>query len=205
MEVFDAIRSRRSVREFKDDEIPYPVIARLMEVIRWAPSAGNTFHTKAIFVKDPDVKKKLANACLDQEWVQDAPVIIMMMSETGKVTRAFGDQGKLYALQSTAAATQNLMLEAEELGLATCWIGAFSEDRIKRTLRIPQSAELHNMVALGYPKRKRTRTPAKAITADIIKFDSWQSPVKDQKDFPAFWKSDVQLWKKKLGRKKKKK
>lgn len=197
MKVFDAMRTRRSVRNFKDDDIPYTVIARILEAARWGPVAGNTHYIKIIVVHDEGVKEKIADACIEQEWVTDAPVLLVVCSETDKLKTGFGDHGSTYALQGTAATSQNIMLVAEELGVSSCWVGAYSESRIKRVLKMPQSTDVHNIIALGYAKRV-PKPPSKPVLHSMVKFDSWTSWVKGQKDFPTFWRSNGQALKKRL-------
>ena len=199
MKVFDAIRSRRSIRKFKDDEIPRAVIGKIVETMRWAPTAGNTPHLYAIVVENPGLRKEISAACVDQDWMYGAPTIIVICSKTSDLKKDFGKRSEVYSVQGSAAATQNILLAAEELGVSSTWVGAFSESRIKKALKIPQSINIHNLVALGYPKRV-PKAPARPPTYKIVKFGSWSSRVKGQKDFPYFWEPDAGLLNRRLSK-----
>jgi len=200
MKVFDAIRSRRSVRDFKDKDIPRTVIAKLVEAFRLAPSAGNIHYAYTIVVQNPKVRKKIADACTDQEWVGDASAIIVVCSKTSEVEKVYGERGKMYALQGTAAATQNVLLTAEELGVNGTWIGAFSESKIKKVLKIPQVVQIHNLIALGYAKRI-PKAPSRPPAHITTKFDSWMSQVKGHKDLLEFWEPDAKIIGRKISKK----
>ena len=206
-DVFDAVRSRRSVRDFKGEDVPDLVVGKLMEAFKWAPTAGNIQHLVAVVVQKPKLLKEVVNSCVDQKWAHSAPVIIVVCSNTPAVEKVFGNKGREYALQGTASASQNILLVAEELGLASCWIGAFSESRIKKILKMPQSIEIHNLIAVGYPLRK-TKAPTKLPTHKVVKFDGWASYVKGHDKVFAFWEPTGKLLldraKKKVGLAKKK-
>ncbi len=196
MKVFDAIRSRRSVRNFKSDTLPPTVLARIMEAFRWAPTAGNISYLYAVIVENQKVRKGIADACIDQEWIYDAPAIIVVCSKTSDIEKTFGSKGKTYALQGSAAASQNVLLAAEELGVSGTWVGAYSESKIKKVLKMPQGIDIHNLIALGYARRI-PKSPSKVPAHRTLKFDSWGSTVKGHKDIYAFWEPDA----KRLGKK----
>ena len=116
-----------------------------------APSSGNIQNWKFFYVRRPDLKQKIADACMQQGWIATAPVIIVLVSEPDKAARFYGVRGeRLYSIQNCAAAAQNMLLAAHAVGLASCWIGAFDEEAITRTLQLGQRFRPQVILPLGY-------------------------------------------------------
>jgi len=134
-----------------------------------APSAGNTQEWQFIVVKDEDVKKKLAEAALRQRFIAEAPVVIVVCIDKEKISLRYGKRGEaLYAFQDTAAAVMNMILAAEALGLSTCWIGAFDEDKAGHVLELPNQVRPVAIVPVGYSDetpRKPKRIPFEQVTS----------------------------------------
>jgi len=152
MELQDAIHNRRSIRRFKKKPVEWEKIGRLIEAGMAAPSAGNIQDVKYIVVLDEGARKEIAKACLNQVWMEKAPVLLVLCSDFQKTVRFYGLRGeRLYTIQNSAAAAQNILLAAHDFGLGSCWIGAFNEDMLKATLNIPDYARPHLVIALGYP------------------------------------------------------
>ena len=153
MDLVEAIKSRRSIRSFKGEAISEDNIYKLLEAASYAPTAGNVQPWKFIVVKDTKNKKSLAVSALNQLWMTEAPVIIVVCADLSRSERFYGDRGRdLYSIQDTAAAIQNLLLSAVDLGLGACWVGAFSEARVAKILDLPQKLRPLALVPVGYPK-----------------------------------------------------
>ncbi len=153
MDAMAAIRGRRSVRDFRRTKIPDDVLVDIFEAAKWAPTAGNIFNTKVVACEDPGHKAIIAKATT-QDFVKDAPVVLVVCSDANIMKKEFGERGDMYAKQSTAAAIQNMLLAAESHGVGSCWIGAFTEGKIRTALVIKDSFEIHAIVPIGYPVRK---------------------------------------------------
>ena len=131
MSILDTIKSRRSVRGFQDKEISQDIIDDLIEALIWAPSAGNLQSRKFYFVTNQEIKDKLTEAALSQDFIRQAPLVIVGCADL-RIERKYGERGKnLYSIQDVALSIQNLMLVAKEYGLGTCWVGAFEEDKVR--------------------------------------------------------------------------
>jgi nitroreductase len=152
MDVFEAIKGRRSIRAFKDTEIPSETVDKLIEVAQWAPSAGNIQPWEFIVVREQETKHKLTEAALNQTFIEEAPVVIVVCANEDRSAQGYGQRGKtLYCLQDTAAAIQNINLAAHALGLGTCWIGAFNEEEARQILKIPEGIRPIAIVPVGIP------------------------------------------------------
>jgi nitroreductase len=152
MELSEAIKGRRSVRAFKQRDVPEETVEKLIDAARHAPSAGNIQPWEFVVVRKLEVKRKLAIAALNQAFVEEAPVVIAVCANENRSSRGYGFRGKtLYCIQDTAAATQNILLTAYSLGLGACWIGAFNEDEAKRAVNAPEGIRPVAIIPVGYP------------------------------------------------------
>lgn len=152
MELLEAIKKRRSVRSFKKDDISREHLNKMLESACLAPTAGNVQPWKFVVVKNSKVKKDLAVSALNQLWMMEAPLIIVVCADLGRSERFYGERGRtLYAIQDSAAAVQNILLTATSLGLAGCWVGAFSEARVIKTLDLSPGVRPLALIPVGYP------------------------------------------------------
>ena len=106
-------------------------------------------------VTDNDKKEKLTEAALDQRWMMQAPVFIVVCSDLTKIKRYYPERYKLYAIQETAVAAQNIMLMAHSLKIGSCFVGAFDEKKVKRVLRLAKGVEPYVIIPLGYSDEKK--------------------------------------------------
>ena len=164
VDVFKAIFERRSVRKFKSEPVPDELIFKIVEAGVWAPSAGNVQPWEVILIKNPETKEKLARAALNQGFIAEAPIVLVVCVDLEKAGWAYGERGvNLYCLQDSGAAIQNMLLAAYALGLGGCWVGAFYEDEIKKILGIPRGFRPVAIVPIGYPASKPSKTPRRRV------------------------------------------
>lgn len=160
MDIFQAITGRRSVRAFKPDPVSEEILVKILEAAQWAPSAGNMQARDFIVVEDQDTKVKLAEASWGQYFIAEAPVVVVVCANLERSAQRYGERGRaLYAVLDAAAAVENLLLAAYALGLGTCWIGAFDDDRVKRILSLPDHVRPIAIIPVGYPGRQPRPTP----------------------------------------------
>ncbi len=173
MEVFRAIKSRRSTRAYTGDEVSDETVKKLIDAARWAPSAGNIQPWEFVVVRDPVTKRRLSAAALDQTFIEEAPVVIVVCADKNRSGWRYGRRGvNLYCLQDTAAATQNMLLAAYALGLGACWIGAFREGEVERILKTPKAVRPVAIVPVGHPAEKPS-APQKRSIGEITHYESF--------------------------------
>lgn len=173
MDVFEAIKGRRSIRAYKDKDVPAEVVEKLIDAARWAPSAGNIQPWEFIVVRNPETKRKLAEAALGQYFIEEAPVVIVVCANEVRSAQGYGMRGKsLYCLQDTAAATQNLILAAYAMGLGTCWVGAFREEEAKRILKVPDGVRPVAIIPIGYQAEKPV-PPMRRSIKQIVHYEEF--------------------------------
>ncbi len=167
MDVFDAIKSRRSIRKYKQEPIPTEKLEAILEAARLAPSAANRQPWRFILVQDPDRKKALAEAANNQTFLKDAAAIIAAVGDPEASPRWFE--------KDTMIALEHMVLAATALGYGTCWIGAFNEDTVKNLLKIPQKIKVVALLPTGVPAETPVPRPRKQISEIFFK-EEWQAP-----------------------------
>lgn len=178
-DILEIIKGRRTIRNFLPKFVEWEKISRILEAGREAPSSGNLQNWKFIVVIDLDLKRKLAEAALQQYEIVKAMVLIVVCGEPKKAERYYGSRGEdLYTTQNCAAAIQNMLLEAYSLGLGTRWIGAFDEEKVKQLLKIPEEIKPQAIIAVGYPKEIPERPPRFPLES-LVYFNEWRNRLRD--------------------------
>ena len=173
MEVFKAIKERRSVRAFTPEMVSEEEIMKIIDAARWAPSAGNIQPWEFVIVRRPEIKRGLSAAALNQTFIEEAPVVIVVCANENRSSWGYGERGRtLYCLQDTAAATQNMLLAAYALGLGTCWVGAFREEDVRRVLNIPRGVRPVAIVPVGHPAEKPRPRPRRSLR-EIVHYETF--------------------------------
>ncbi|MBP2649806.1 MAG: nitroreductase [Firmicutes bacterium] len=169
-DVFDAMREVHSVRNFKPIQVSEPTLTRIMEAACWAPSAGNLQPWYFYVVTNDTLKNKIAEVCDDQQQVNEAPVIIVVLADPARSNAEYGERGaQLYCLQDTAAATTNIMLAAEGLGLDTCWVGGFDEVAVQTFIEAPPRLRAVAIICLGYGNERERHIKERLRLAEVVK------------------------------------
>jgi nitroreductase len=169
MDVFKAISDRRSIRKFKSTEVEQAKIDRILEAGRLSPSASNRQDWKFIVVRDEKLKQALAIAAHGQKSVEQAPVVLI---GCGVETESVMPCGQYAYTVDVSIAFSNMILEAFELGLGTCWLGAFDEGAVKKILGIPDDVRVVAMTPIGYPDESPMPRPRKGI-GEIVSYDRY--------------------------------
>jgi len=148
MDIYEVIEKRRSVRAYKDEPVSDESLKKILEAGRLAPSAHNAQEYKFIVVKDAKKRKELAEAALGQRFIAQAPVVIVAVSLNPE--SLMSSEVPAYAMD-LAIALDHMTLAAVEEELATCWIGAFSQEEVKKVLNIPSRYKVVALLPLGIP------------------------------------------------------
>jgi coenzyme F420-0:L-glutamate ligase / coenzyme F420-1:gamma-L-glutamate ligase len=198
----DLLRLRRSIRKYQTKPVPRKLVLQVIEAAGWAPSAHNSQPWRFIVVEDPAVKRVLSE-WMAEAWAEDmakdgsnvnnskrverrerfanAPVLVVAcFSMEGMM--AFQDEQRQQAerdlaVESLAAAIQNMLLTANSLGLGACWYcaPAFCKQTVRQTLNIPENVEPSSLILMGYPAESPA-TPPKKHAKDYCFVDSWGKP-----------------------------
>jgi len=184
--VVNTMMSRRSIRRYTDETIPYNLIKKILTAAIWAPSAHNRQPWRFAVVTDPSVKHLLASemgkrlrkdlltdqvaqalidADVDRSYhrITEAPVLVLVSMSLREMDvyqdSKRQDNETIMAIQSTAMAGQNLMLAAHASGIGTCWLCAplFCPDIVKDVLNLPQDWQPQGLITMGYPAETKRK------------------------------------------------
>lgn len=171
MEYYDVIKKRKSVRKYKTGRIPEDVLNRILEAGRIAPSAKNIQPWKFVVVREPALKKQVAAASREQNWMADADVIICGCSLEKIAWGRMGGYMSSFAVD-LAIAMDHMILAAASEGLGTCWIGAFDEKEVKKVLGVPPEVRIVALTPVGYPAEEPKDRGRKGFD-EIISFNGY--------------------------------
>jgi nitroreductase len=168
MDTLDTIRTRKSIREFEDREIPQNIIKEILHAAQHAPSGGNRQPWRFIVVTDP-LKIKQFDDKYNQPWVKNAPAVIVACADPHDTWEKYDEDDHCYMLD-TAAAIQNLILAIHDQGLGAVWVLSCSKHKIRKLLNIPLHWQIISIIPFGYPnlesrvnRGRRSRKPLSEI------------------------------------------
>ena len=151
MEVFQCIHTRRSIRKYHSIPVEFEKVGRIIEAGFQTPTAGNVQDFRFVIVQDDSRRAKIAEACLQQYWMEQAPVHIIVCIDIKRSKQFYGIRGeRLYAIQHAGAVAQTMLLAAHAFGLGACWVGGFDEAMIKSACNIPDYARPEAIITVGY-------------------------------------------------------
>lgn len=174
MNVMEAVQRRRSIRQYSSTPIPPEKERKLLEAIRLSPSAGNRQPIRFIVVRDPQLIGRLARECCWERLaplraLTTAPMVIIGCGVPGESVLVGSLDGDIV---DVIIALQTAVLAATSLGLGTCWIGAFYEDRVKALLDVPEEARVIALLPVGVPDESPPAKNRKALE-DIFYSDAY--------------------------------
>ncbi|RLC45362.1 MAG: nitroreductase [Candidatus Coatesbacteria bacterium] len=169
MDVYEAIRNRRSVRAYGPDAVDREVLLRVLDAARLAPSANNRQEWRFVVVADHDRRQRLMQAANNQRFVGEAPVVIACCAKTDERRMRCGQLA--YPID-VAIAIDHMTLAATAEGLGTCWVGSFYEDKVKDVLGIPGDVRVVELLTMGYPADS-PRPKSRFSLDDIVSWEAW--------------------------------
>ena len=174
------IKNRRSVRRYLDRRVEREKILTCLESARLAPSAENVQPWRFLVLDDPAVKDRFCAQVFSglysfTRFAEKAPVLILMMARLDILANRIGKQiqGTSYHLIDMGIAGEHLVLQAEELGLGTCWIGWFNARRARKALNIPRKYKPVCLLSLGYYEKKPAKEKKRRTLEEIVWFNSF--------------------------------
>jgi len=170
----EIIEKRRSVRSFKSTPVRREDLLSICEAARLAPSACNSQTWRFISITDRSTIQRICREAMrpfiPNRWMEQVPLVIVGCSQLDIITNRVGAKisGIEYYQIDIGIAMEHMVLKATELGLGTCWIGWFSEEKVKSILDIPHKIKVSALLAVGYSKdgaaaTKRNRKSMKQI------------------------------------------
>jgi nitroreductase len=177
------IKERRSIRNFKTTKKPnYKDVIAAIDAASKAPIAGNIYAIKYILIQDKEKIKALSVAC-QQDFIAHASFIVAVCSDKKNLEANYLERGRMYSRQQAGASIENFLLKITELGLASCWIGAFADDSVKRILKIPDEIDVEALLPVGFELGK-SKQKTKPDLDRVLFFDEWKNKFMSPKKMP---------------------
>ena len=177
MDVKEAIAKRRSIRAFKSTPIDKKDLDTILEAGRLAPSWANTQTWRFVVVQDEDARNKLAdNACAPEsrnnKVLKQAPVVIAVCSELNRAGfrdgKASTNKEGSWFMFDAGITCENMVLQAEELGIGTLYIGAFDAEKAGEALEVPEGYACVLLLPIGYADEQPEARPRKEISEIVF-------------------------------------
>ena len=169
MQFIELATKRYSVRSYKPEPVEDDKLQLVLEVARLAPTAANRQAFRLIVISTKDRESELLRI-YSRPWFVQAPVVICICTVSDEAwIRA---DGKNYSDVDAAIVMDHLVLAAADLGLGTCWIGAFDPTAAREVLGIPGGASPIAFTPLGYPA-DQSRAKKRKNLDDLVKYNHW--------------------------------
>lgn len=173
MEFDSVIKKRHSIRSFKDKSVSWKLVMDAIDSAIKAPFAGNNNNLKFIIVESPELIEKLAKYS-NQDWISEATIALIVCSNDKNLERLYQERGKAYSKQQAGATIENLLLKITDLGLSSCWVGAYDDEKIKSNFDIPEDIQIEAIIPVGYEKKSpKTKEIRKQKLDNLIYWDLW--------------------------------
>ena len=172
------IRSRRSIRRYLDKSVEREKILTCIEAARLAPSADNVQPWRFLIIDDPELKEQFASEVFSgiyfiSKFAAKAPVLILILARLDIIANRIGKQIQNihFYLIDIGIAGEHIVLQAEELGLGTCWIGWFNPRKTRKFFNIPRKYKIVSLMAMGYYEKRPSREKKRKKLEEIAWFN----------------------------------
>ena len=167
------IKTRTSIRKYAKRKVSYNKIIEIIESGNHAPSPGNLPIARFIIVENREKIYKITEAC-QQAFVNDAQFIIVICSDSKKSKIMYEDRAERYIRHHIGAVVENMLLKITDLGLASCWVEAFSDVTIRSLLKIPDEVNIEVVLPIAYPSKiSKEEQKTKPHLETRVFFDSY--------------------------------
>jgi nitroreductase len=180
MEFIDVIKTRKSIREYSDKSVEAEKISYVLECARLAPSFVNKQCWRFIVIQEKETIELIAKTTVFNRWLRTAPVLLVACADP---TDSGTTNSIEYYTVDVSIAFEHAVLAATDLGLGTCWVAGFNEEKVKEILEVPKRIRLVALTPLGYPVVKKgiteqiTKTVLKAnkrkTLDEIVHYEHW--------------------------------
>lgn len=182
MDVKEAIETRRSIRKYEERPVEDEKIRLLLDAARLAPSGSNTQPTSLIVIRDPGRRQAVSAVCENQRFIATAPILIAVLGDLKCRVDSHGQALDINATRFTderqriirdcAIAGEHIVLQAQELGLGTCWVAAFIQEEIRPLLGVPADQFVLAVITVGYPAEAPARRQRKPLS-DMVWYEAF--------------------------------
>lgn len=169
MEFMTLVEERHSVRVYGDAPVEPEKLEKILHAANRAPSAGDLQAYSIVVALTPAVRQALAKAAADQQFVAQAPVVLVFLAEPERSAEKYAHRGEsLYALQDATIACAYAQLAAHDLGLSACWVGAFRRREVQEAIGVGEERMPVALLPIGYAAENPQATPRRPL-ADLAR------------------------------------
>lgn len=172
------VRNRRSIRKYLEKSVEREKVLICLEAARMAPSADHVQPWRFLVIDNPEVKKNFSDEVFSgiyssSKFAGKAPVIIVMLAKLDVIANRIGKQiqGIHFYFIDMGIAGEHIVLQAEELGLGTCWIGWFSTKKTRKLLNIPRKYKIVSLMSMGYYEERPSKEKKRKTLDEIVWFN----------------------------------
>jgi nitroreductase len=168
MDFFKTVEDRHSMRKYAEQPVEEFKLQKILETANKAPSAGNLQGYEIYIVRKLELRQALVKAAWDQEFLAEAPVVLIFCANPGRSEVKYGERGgSLYSIQDTTIACTYAQLAAKAQGLDTVWVGAFDEKEVSALLQLSPGLRPVAMLPIGYAGKEPRPRPRRELR-DLI-------------------------------------
>ena len=170
------VKKRRMCREYLDRDVTQEKVNRILDLASRYPSAGHTEQQLRdprllLVVRDRRVKEDLARAALEQMFVAQAPLVIVVVSDVGRSARRYGERGvHFFSITDGAFVAMLVLLAVVDEGLGACFVGSFYDEEVREVLDLPPDVRPIGIIPIGYcaegPRKLSRRSRQQIIHRD---------------------------------------
>ena len=169
------VKKRRMCREYLDTDVPPEKIDRILDLASRYPSAGHTEPQEFIVVRDQRVKEALAQAALGQMFIAQAPLAIVVISDTRRSAPRYGKRGvRFYSIIDGSFAAMLILLTVVNEGLGACFVGAFYDQEVQYVLGLPPAVRPIGIIPIGYCAKGPEKFPRRS-KAQVIHLNQYET------------------------------
>jgi nitroreductase len=169
MDFAELVEERHSIRAYADREVEPDKLNSILQAARRSPTAGNLQAYRIAIVREPSLRRTLAQAALNQEFIAQAPVVLVFLADAPTSSTKYGRRGEtLYAVQDATIACAYAQLAACDAGLGSCWVGAFHEGQVRDALGVAPHLRPVALLPLGYPSQAPDVTPRRPLSETLL-------------------------------------
>jgi|WetSurMetagenome_2_1015567.scaffolds.fasta_scaffold87833_2 nitroreductase len=172
MDFDTVIRNRKSVRKFRNKKVNFRYLMDAIDAALQGPYPDNHNHLKFLIVEDKTKIVKIAEQC-EQNWIQTAPVLIVVCSDDSHLEKVYDLRGRVYSRQTAGSAIHAVLLKLTDLKVGSCWVGAYSDKGIKKILEIPDEVQVEAVIPVGFSEDKKEKSK-KADLERVLFWEKWR-------------------------------
>ncbi|MGN0155242.1 MAG: nitroreductase family protein [Lachnospiraceae bacterium] len=179
MEALECIKTRRSIRKFKEELVSHETITRIMEAAAMAPSWKNTQISRYNIIEDRKILNEIAENCVldfeyNQKTIKRAPqlVVVSMIEKRcgyerdGSFSTSKEDRWEMF---DAGIASQTFCLAAHDMGIGTVILGIFDEDKVAKAISLPDGQKVAALIAMGYPDQE-CEAPKRKSVEELVRY-----------------------------------